>query len=421
MVSWKKGSEEKVKVVLDKYLEVTEKQEDGSGIAIKSNFEYKMALDCLAELVEVKSKNEGLDVKWVLREILPKVIHEAGCLQKNIIEKLNDIAIEKSKEKLQRFDLVTSISIPVSFLQKTIVVSDKVQMSFFEGEWPKKYINGRAIVLKNKKDWDSAEDNTKVVVSVVSKSSRNAAETAQKCLSVYRALLCLAVNNQDEWVGGNRGVINKVLLGKYHTVHYEDGRNAGLMFWYEPNHHEGRAGHFHPDRFPFLKKNISFLWKRINKYSPQYQEFLKNALIRYVSAFDEVDTYAAFIKSWGALEGLLANDNQMNKEIVAKRASWIFHDYHFHGQLVDTIRKARNNYIHEANEAESVRSYCFYIQYYFRELIIFALTNNYKSIDELYCVLDTPKDLSEIEKQRKIAARRIRDLKFASKFRKDDY
>lgn len=420
MIEWKKSSERKVKVVLDKYLEVIEKQEDKKSIAIKSMFEYKMALDCLADLVVVPRGNEGLDIKAMLKDLLPRVIHESGCLQRNIIEKINDEVIKKSRNKPQKFDLVTSISIPISFLQKTVVVNDKVKIRFFEGEWPKKYLRGRAVVLKSKKDWNSAHDNTKVIVSVMAKSSKHAAEIAQKCLSVYRALLCLAVNNQDEWVSSGRGVINKVLLGKYHTIHDEDGKYAGSIFWYEPHHHEGRVAHFHDDKYPVLKKNISFLWKRINKQAPKYQEFLKSALIRYVSAFDEVDTYASFVKSWGALEGLLANDNQMNKEIVAKRAAWIFHDYHFHEQLVDTVRKARNNYIHEANEAESVRSYCFYIQYYFRELLLFALGNNYKSVDEFYAVLDTPKDLKEIERQKKIAIKKIHDLKFSYEFRKDD-
>lgn len=419
MVGWKKSSETKVKVVLDKFLQVTEKPEDGKGMAIKSMFEYKMALDCLAGLVDLSGKYEGLDAKEMLIDVLPKAIHERGCLQKKIIEMLKHEVIRKSTEKSQRFDLVTSISIPVGFLQKTVVVSDKVKIRFFEGEWPAKYFRRRITILGDNKDWNSGEDDTKVIVSVIAKSSKHAAEVAQKCLSVYRALLCLAVNNQDEWLGGSRGVINKVLLGKYHTIHYEDGRNVGGMYWYEPHHHEGRVGHFHLDRYPALKKNISFLWKKINKQPPEYQEFLKRALIRYVSAFDEVDAYASFIKSWGALEGLLASDNQMKKEIVAKRAGWIFHDYSFHSQVVDTIRKARNNYIHEADEAESVRSYCFYIQYYFRELLLFALRNNYKSIEEFYAVLDTPKDLVEIDNQRKIAVKRIRDLKYASKFRQD--
>jgi len=121
-----------------------------------------------------------------------------------------------------------------------------------------------------------------------------------------------------------------------------------------------------------LTKNFHQFFKRLDEC--KYKKVLNDALLRYVRALDEKDHNSAFIRLWGALESIAA-PSESNYESITRRCAFLFKEAEYHKQVLEHLREYRNKSIHAGDQSERAKTFCFQLQYYFRELILFQIGN----------------------------------------------
>jgi len=199
--------------------------------------------------------------------------------------------------------------------------------------------------------------------------------------------------------------INRIRLGKIHTIHKESGLNASDNFWYEPNF--VKANLVKPENNKDLIKKFKLYKEKI--WSLNYSSIIEEALMRYVRAFDERDQNLAFLKLWTAIE-TLTTPNQADYKKLAKRVAFIFPDPEYHKQVLMHLIEYRNDSVHAGEQSEKAKKHSYLLQYYFHKLILFHLINDYKfnDLNEANEFLDLPHNLADLNSKHQLLENAIR-------------
>jgi hypothetical protein len=222
-----------------------------------------------------------------------------------------------------------------------------------------------------------------------------------------RAVWCLLGNHSTEIIGQEWRPINRIRLGPVHTVHSHDDEPVGEEVWFEPT--------FSPvDSFSAtgqFGRSARYILGRLD--NTPYAEILKEALVRYVQALDQPNQRNALIRLWSALELLTLGRNvQAEHDIVVRRIASLFAPElrAYHQQILQHLREARNDTVHQGADDESKRL-CYQLQFYFFRLFIFLLNFRHVArLDEAHQFLDLPSDKASIDQ-------RLRLLRYARRFR----
>lgn len=398
-IKWKKRSGLNPQAILDKIESI--KSVNKEGRVSYSGFEYHEAFASLFSMLEIpQAISNELNIDSLVSRGLGKAASEGILTLDSVAKSLNAVANAELSTKQIEYRLLTSLSLSAPLPFKKIDL-DGSKIRFIGEQYPKKYSSRDIIIQKNRTKTSSEHPGyRKVIVSAKAKSFQAAASKALNALDISRAILSMFSNSGMELMGDPYSPINKIRLGQAHTLHLKSGNHATEMFWYEPNFQETMP--FHHNKPDQLEKNFKFCLEKLS--SSPYHLVIKDALLRYVRALDENDPNTAAIRIWGAME-TLASPNEARYDRIIKRCSFLFDEEEYHRQLLEHLREFRNRTVHSGDQSEKAKTFCFQLQFYFRQLILFHLGNasHFDSLDEANDFLDLPADSkSLLSKQKQI-------------------
>ncbi|PKI11175.1 hypothetical protein CXF78_00940, partial [Shewanella sp. 11B5] len=272
--------------------------------------------------------------------------------------------------------------------------------------YPKKY-DCRNEVINNANTKFATEHlgYSKIIVTTKSKTVHGASSRAIRSLDTIRALLCMFSNASMELFGDSYLPINCIRLVEVHSLHNDNGSSAANgTVWFEPGFVIRKPYISKDDK---LKKDL--LWSIGRLDECRYSDVLKDGLLRYVRALDESDHNTALLRMWGALE-CIAAPSESNYDAVTKRCAFIFTEVNYHHQILEHLREFRNKSVHIGEQSEKAKTYCFQLQFYFIQLIMFHLRNTkeFNSLAQANNFLDLPTDKDTILERRRMLDKAIK-------------
>lgn len=303
----------------------------------------------------------------------------------------------------QSYHVLTSLSI--QDFPPTQFTVDSCRIRFLKGGYPKKYTSRESVLNRVVSPVKITKSYTNVIVEVEAKHPSDGINIAFKALDFLRAILCIHFNSGPGTISSQTKPINRILLGKYHTVHTTDGEVQEDNFWHQPYFYE-------PTTLYKLKNKgrLDSVRKLIGKISrSKLQGTLRKSLLRYVEALDEVDPNNAIIKLWNAAE-LMVAPNENNFEVVSRRVSNAFADNKMVFNELEVIRCFRNSCVHEGGESQVAETYCYQLQFFLSRLLLFIAHNDdiFGSTDDLKYFLNLTHDKASLVRKKKLIARAIK-------------
>ena len=308
------------------------------------------------------------------------------------------------RKAVQSYVAVTSISLLNGFPLRRIKLKDSTVECFPMG-LPKKY----AVRKQHEEGWKESgaampQYYCPVVVRVKSKNAMDAMEVALNELDYVRGIFALLINTSYmatlDPFGGSRAPINSIMLGGMHTLHKTSGKPVGGgVYWYDPGYTEIKPKTIPSSRLDGVAHSFRKLYKDIEQHSDS--EIIKDAIIRYVRAFDAKDKNVALQRTWAALESLMAA-GENNTDLIVRRCSFMFVERAYHLQVLEHLKDYRNRSIHTGRSIENPNDYCYQVQKFFRQSIIFHASNSstFSSLREANEFLDLPDDIALLQRRR---------------------
>ncbi|AHL36912.1 hypothetical protein CD58_18370 [Pseudomonas brassicacearum] len=406
-VKWKENKNLKPQLLMDRLAAITSILPDGR--VSFSAFE-KLQLDAVLLTM--------LDFHKEFSSSTMKKLYNSGvehCARKNEFTKssfmtgINEAVVKHCARPEETFTLVTSISTPDGFAKKIIILRNSSIRSWPAG-LPKKYLTREQLDWRHG-DAPMPEEYCPVTVTVKSKDSMDAAHAAIYDLDYVRGVHALFVNPPSElnFGFGSHSPINKIMLGGMHTLHDSKGRLAKKdVYWYEQNYRIRPSVRL--SNTSLLIKNFNYVEGQINIHADTLA--IKDAIVRYVRAYDESDRNVTIQKTWAALESIVC-PHENNAGAIVRRCSFMFADRPYYEQVLEHLREYRNRNVHSGYEIEDLDYHCYQLQQFFRQAVLFYLNNAsfFSDLQEANKFLDMPSTLPELQKLK-------RHLEKAMKFQK---
>ena len=392
--TWKKNL--KPQVVLDKLTKIVQVTEDGKVSFV--GWDYHEIIVALENMVETKNASRDLYLPTLISKAVTHSAKEK-LDDKTLLENLNKLAKEHLATKIKKYRVLTTVSLPQSYPKRKFNVGNS-QIHIVTG-FPKKYSEHRNNLLSETDNYlkDNGSDShySKVIVYCKSKSPYGAIKQALEDLDLWRGILCLFTNHQMELMGDSYKPINAIRLGKFHTLHEENGIAAlNTQYWFEPNFvSANNATLKNPE---ILQKNTNFFLDTISGHKDK--ALLTEGVVRYVRSLDEKDQNTAVVKFWATLETLLT-ERGSNCDGISRRISFLFEEYNYHAQILEHIREYRNSNIHSGLENQNAKNFAFQLQFYFYRLMLFYVKSvgDFPRIEQANKFLDSPRDAERIKEE----------------------
>ena len=333
---------------------------------------------------------------------------KGGLTSESFLRALNSELNQALSQKINKYSLITSLSIQWKTLPKRISISG-CTFTFHDTSLPRKFSNRRETLSNSNSTIPETPVNYCFVqVDVTERSPEAAGEKALESLDYLRGLLALHCNYTMEWSfggGASHNPINRIRTGGFHTLHAPDGSAVDGPIWYEPN--------FRPAKI-YAFKHGAEIYKRLAKESRSinqcsYGIHLSKAIILYARSLDQPDHTNAFLKLWSALESL-TTPNLAKYDDLIRRCGFMFTEGDYHRQMLEHLRDFRNRSVHAESESEGARTNCYLLQDYFRGAIRFYLSQRkiFSSLDEANTFLDLPADRTKLDRQIQLLRKAIK-------------
>lgn len=402
-VKWKSKTNLKPEFVLQKIESVRSVRDDG-GIYF-SGFEYHEALAVLIGMVNFPPKCDGLEHGRIVSTAIANIAGVGEIKEQPLIEEINNVVKILLATRFHKYTFLTSLSLAAPAPIKSIVI-DGVKVRILASEYPKKYAS-RYGLLDELGITDNTPNNyAKAIVSLEDRTARGAERRAMNTLDLLRAIWSVDANTGMEVFGGDHwSPINKIRLGEIHTIHRESGKVEENMCWYEPNFKETQP--YRPSKTKLFTSNCKWILENIELLP--YKRAVIDSLLRYVRALDERDQNLALVKLWAAIEALTIPSGS-NYDLLTRRCAFLFDEYDYHQQVLENLREYRNSNVHAGKENDKAKTYCFLLQRYFRQLVLFHLkqVEKFKTLDDANSFLDLPAKKSNLENKKKLIEKAIR-------------
>ncbi|MDR6581027.1 hypothetical protein [Pseudomonas extremaustralis] len=395
-VKWKKNKNLKPQLLMDRMAEITSIMSDGR-ISF-SAFEKHQLDAVLLTMLEFHKEFSSSTMKALFNSGIEYCARRNDFTTAAFLVGINDAVVRHGARPEKLFILATSISTFDGFAKNNIVLRSSRIKSWPKGI-PKKYL------VRDKLEWRRGEspmpeEYCPITVTVKSKDSMDAAHAAIYDLDYVRGIHALFVNPPSELIFGSgaQKPMNKIMLGGMHTLHDSKGRLASEnVYWYERNYRVRSSIQF--SNKPQLAKNFNYVDEKINIHSDGF--VIKDAIVRYVRAYDESDRNATIQKTWAALESIVC-PHENNADAIVRRCSFMFADRPYYEQVLEHLREYRNRNVHSGYEVEDLDYHCYQLQQFFRQAIFFYLNNAsfFSGIQEANKFLDLPSTLAELQKMK---------------------
>jgi len=375
-----------LKVVLDKLHGISEINDEGK-VGFKG-FDFTEYRRLLSQIICFPDSAKHTNTKSLVSSALKNCILTENITEQYFLQQLKLELKNKLATPERTYYVLTSINLEIMDIQTEGWKFLDCEIEFIKGDYHSKF-NGREEVINDLGSNFSKNSTplgyTRVEIKVKSRSKSEAINRGIDALNLFRALACIETNHVGFIAGDLYQAINKVRLGKVHTLHDADGKALSYPIHFEPTFKKSNLER--PKDTAIFQKNIKFYAESID--NKQFSSDLENALLRYVDALDESDNNVAVTKLWGALESLVVC-GQSNCDLMPDRIAARYADFELTKQIVMHIREYRNTLIHKgARDDESIfRAYN--LQNFLRSLLGFYVSNSHSftSLEEANKFLD---------------------------------
>lgn len=411
-MNWKKKNQNlKPEVILRKLEELKQVGNDNS--VSFSAFEYQNAMAALYSMIDFPKQFISLQNIGILRNAVSNAAKLSKIDKDTVLNELKQLAKNELSKKEVKFNILTSFSMGLPLPIKNIKIGGS-NIKFYVNDYPKKYLSRiDTLAYVNKKKVNQISElspvqYTKIIITTKAKNELEAANKALNDFDLLRAIFSLFANSGMEIIGDQFSPINKIRLGEFHTIHNSSGKNINSSrYWFEPNYKQANIFKLQAKQVSRFEKNVKWCIEQLNKC--KYSDKINNALLRYVRALDEKDQNVALLQIWGSLESLTAYEEN-SKGNLPKRCSFLYEDSEYHKQILEHLREYRNQSVHAGVRSEEVKHYCYQLQGYFYQLILFHLhrVNEFESLPEANHFLDQPVKIEEIKKKQELLEKVIK-------------
>ncbi len=237
-----------------------------------------------------------------------------------------------------------------------------------------------------------------------------AAERALNALNLVRAVWSLFDtygSRSISLVRPARQPLGVVHAGRYHTLHHSSGKSVGDIYWYEPD--------FSPETRKFrprsgwteLERHGRWAFSRL-RVSP-YANELRDLLLRYISALDQVNLDLAFLQMWSLLEKITGTVGGRYDDTI-RRATWTWDKPALPSAFLEAMRTHRNRLVHASSSTEQGDQVTQMVKEFVDGHFARLLRNDFdvQSLNEYSEQLSQPRDLDALRKSRRHTRRAIR-------------
>lgn len=401
-ISWKKNYS--AEIIIDKINECRSFNENGN--AYFRGFESHDLVSTLHSMLNFPSVSEGLDHRELIWHAISKSKEKIS--KNNFIIEINSHLSSILSTELKNYQIFTSASIASSPISWKIDI-DGNEIRFLKSDYK------RIVKIKRETSISKATssnngihkescDYKKISIKTRAKNQNIAFTSSLRSIDIYRSVLCLLCNSGMEFFGQSWTPINKIRLGSIHTIHDENHDTDFKNLYFEPYYTHAR-----PFVFKEPKKILARASKILQKISKcSYKTDITDSLVIYVRALDEANQTNAFIKLWSALERI-TTPNNADYSLLIKRTSFIWRDADFATETLKHLRDYRNKAVHSGHESSESKAFCYQLQSYYREIILFHVfsSGKFNSLEEANSFLDLPRSTKELKRNKFLLTKAI--------------
>lgn len=207
-----------------------------------------------------------------------------------------------------------------------------------------------------------------------------------------------------------RKPLGVVLTGPVHTIHSPVAGNVQETYWYDPDF-SGYQQVFKPKQgWSTIEGHRRWAVNRIARLP--FAKDLNELLVRYAIALEQTNMDVAFLHMWSILEKITCTVGAKYDDTI-RRAIWVFSDRDIAGELLETLRLRRNQYVHSARPAEGRDQIAYMIKSFVDPHLLRLLRNDFKveSLQEYAEYLSLPTSTERIKKRRQQLTQALRIMK----------
>ncbi len=360
------------------------------------------------------NQHDTNSIVWsAMRTLIKECGGRAPIEPKPLIDEANRQAAEFFRKPQERFYLVTSL--PVNSLPTKQIAIDQCRITLLRSRhrYP---VPG---LLKSELERDRGAgraERPKHQLIRVSTSGRSMFDAADRALEAV-GLLCGLWNLMSTYrawsirFGGRKprplGVIHP---GPYHTLHKRDGKPIEELYWYEPDYGEHLHSFGGRGKWDKIEKDRRWAVRRLKQVP--YREDLRALILRYAGALSKTDPDVAFLQMWSILEKLTDSVGARYDKTI-RRAVWTFSDREVAKELLASLRRRRNQYVHASRSDEDREEVAQLMKFFIDPHLLRLLRNDFRveNLREYAEALTLPASINLLARRRALLRRAIGMLK----------
>jgi hypothetical protein len=207
--------------------------------------------------------------------------------------------------------------------------------------------------------------------------------------------------------GRRRNPVGVVHVGPIHTLHEPNGAPVGNYYWYEPDYAEHREP-FNPQKgWENIEKGRRRAMGKMRRLP--YATKLRELLVRYATALSKADPDVAFLQLWSILERITDTVGARYDETI-RRATWIWPDGDFAGEVLGYLRNYRNQYVHAAASSADRAQVARLMKSFVDSHLLALLSDDFhvQSLEEYAACLNLPTSLDGLKRRREHLGQALR-------------
>jgi hypothetical protein len=254
---------------------------------------------------------------------------------------------------------------------------------------------------------------TSVRIRVKARTDAAAVNQALDHLDFFRGIWNYGINwrTRMRYLGGlhEPEPINHILLGPVHTLHSPDGSLLTESFWYQSQYLQYGEVYDLGAHWTDTRKWHRIVHQKLKRIS--YKKDLRNMLIHYTRALDNIDHEVAFNKLWAVLEHLTNSPGKY--EDLIKRTLFLTNNNErdYVRLILEHLREVRNGSVHDDKVRDTMMTYLYQLKWFIERLLNFHLYHGptFHSIADAGTFLALPVDMGLLKE-------RISDYRKALRF-----
>jgi hypothetical protein len=255
-------------------------------------------------------------------------------------------------------------------------------------------------------------------VFVDARDEYEAADLAFRAINLVRATWNLENNLRlySRSSSPTQKPLNSFRLGPLQTAHPKNGPLEANVFWLQQpfvsSDYPGRGWTEKNRRLSDLRATEKWVKRRLKNCS--YKTFIEGNLLNYVDALDHEGHSDVFPALWTVTESLTGcgRDGVMNYDKLVRRAANAFERPHAKEIILEHLRSARNQMVHELTVRTDETS-MFQLMRVVHGLLLFHLRNSglFRRLDDVFDYLDLPDDEAQLRRTIRLRQFALRGMK----------